>query len=198
MPVAATVPVGQSGLVQPTGAGFDLVLLAHVACVVVALVSVALSGVQAARLLVLATGTRPSAGLVRYYAPGVNWPGRAVYGVPAFGFALLGLSHQAYGIGDGWVLSGLVLWVGAAVLAEGVLWPAERQVQAGVALAEGMAEAAVGRVPGPVADPAAGGLDGAPDRAAADVRRSCRVVVASAATVVAILMVAVVLMVAQP
>jgi uncharacterized membrane protein len=70
--------------------------------------------------------------LVRYFRPGVNWAGRTIYGIPVFGFALLGMSHGSYALTDSWVLTGVVLFVVAAVACEGWLWPAERQVQAGV------------------------------------------------------------------
>jgi hypothetical protein len=73
--------------------------------------------------------------LRRYFRPGVNWAGRTIYGIPVFGFALLGMSQGAYAVTDGWVLSGLVIFVALAVLAEGVLWPAERRLQHAVAAA---------------------------------------------------------------
>ena len=62
-------------------------------------------------------------------APGVNWAGRTVYGIPVFGFALLAMSQGAYALGQGWVLGGLALFAGVALLGEGVLWPAERRLQ---------------------------------------------------------------------
>ena len=43
------------------------------------------------------------------------------------------MSQGAYALGDGWVLGGLAIFVGVAVLAEGVLWPAERRLQASLA-----------------------------------------------------------------
>jgi hypothetical protein len=70
--------------------------------------------------------------LQRYFRPGVNWAGRTIYGIPVFGFALLGMSRGAYAVTDAWVLLGLVLFVAVALLAEWVLWPAERRVQVGV------------------------------------------------------------------
>ena len=52
--------------------------------------------------------------LRRYFRPGFNWAGRAVYGIPVFGFALLAMSQGAYALGDGWVLAGLALFVAVA------------------------------------------------------------------------------------
>ena len=63
----------------------------------------------------------------------MNWAGRSIYGIPAFGFALLAMSQGAYALGDGWVLAGLAAFVAAAALGEGSLWPAERRLQAAVA-----------------------------------------------------------------
>jgi hypothetical protein len=71
--------------------------------------------------------------LWRYFRPGVNWAGRTIYGIPVFGFALIGMSQGAYAVTDGWVLSGLVIFIALAFLAEGVLWPAERRLQHAIA-----------------------------------------------------------------
>jgi hypothetical protein len=117
-----------SGRHQPTGAGFDLLLLGHVASAIVAFLSIVVSGVEAARLLGRSGAVVP-ASLVRYYAPGVNWVARAIYGVPIFGFALLADSRGAFDLSDGWVLAGLFVWVGVAAIGECALWPAERRVQ---------------------------------------------------------------------
>ena len=78
--------------------------------------------------------------LRRYFRPGVNWAGRLVYGIPVFGFALVAMSQGAYALGQGWVLAGLGIFVAVALLAEGVLWPAERRLQAAVAAAGGPAD----------------------------------------------------------
>lgn len=115
---------------QPDGPAFDIVLLLHVACVVAGLVTTTTAAATAARLrrLVRASAPLPEP-LRRYFRPGVNWAGRTVYGIPVFGFALLAMSQGAYALGDGWVLGGLALFVAFALLAEGVLWPAERRLQ---------------------------------------------------------------------
>jgi uncharacterized membrane protein len=121
---------------QPSGAAFDVVLLAHVGCVVAGIVTTATAAATAVRLRRLAgSGTPLPETLSRYFRPGVNWAGRTVWGIPVFGFALVAMSQDAYAVTDGWVLAGLVLFVVLALVAEGVLWPAERRVQA--ALADG-------------------------------------------------------------
>jgi len=156
----------------PLGAGFDLLLLAHVTCVIVGLGAIVVSGIQALRLLSLPQGAPVPPTLVRYFAPGANWVGRALYGVPVFGFALLAASGGAFGLGDEWVVLGLTLWAVAAGCAEGLLWPAERRIQATLAGPEAAAPAALG-------PPA-------------------RTIAALAALLVVVLIAATVLMVAQP
>ncbi len=115
---------------QPDGAAFDIVLLLHVACVVVGLVTTAAAAATAARLRRLLGSSLPlPETLRRYFRPGVNWAGRSIYGIPVFGFALLAMSQGAYALGQGWVLGGVAIFGVVALLAEGVLWPAERRLQ---------------------------------------------------------------------
>ena len=119
---------------QPDGAAFDIVLLLHVGCVVVGLVTTATAAATATRLRRLLESPLPLPDpLRRYFRPGANWAGRTIYGIPIFGFALLAMSHGAYALEQGWVLGGLVVFAGVARGGEGVLWPAERRLQAAVA-----------------------------------------------------------------
>jgi uncharacterized membrane protein len=121
---------------QPQGAAFDLVLLLHVACVVVGLVTTVTAAATAARLRrLLLSGVPLPEPVRRYFRPGVNWAGRAIYGIPVFGFALVAMSRGAYALGQGWILAGLALFALMALLAEGGMWPAERRVQAALAAA---------------------------------------------------------------
>ena len=116
---------------QPDGAAFDIVLLLHVGCVVAGLVTTTTAAATATRLRRLARVSAPvPEALRRYFRPGVNWAGRTVYGIPVFGFSLLATSQGAYALEDGWVLAGLALFAALALLAEGVMWPAERRLQA--------------------------------------------------------------------
>jgi hypothetical protein len=129
---------------QPDGAAFDVVLLAHVGCVVVGLATTLASAATASRLQRLVTRGSPlSESMARYFAPGVNWAGRAMYGIPVLGFALLAMSQGAYALHDGWVLSGLFIFAALALLDEYLLWPAERRLQGALAgaLASGTAPA---------------------------------------------------------
>jgi len=111
-------------------AGYDLLLLGHVLAALVALGAVVAAGVFALSLR-RSTGAGGPVGdaLVRYYRPGVNWAGRALYLVPVLGLALMGLSHGDWTFTDGWILGGLASWAAVAVLAEAVLWPEERRLQ---------------------------------------------------------------------
>jgi hypothetical protein len=146
---------------------YDLVLLAHVLSALVGFGAVAVAGLYA---LAFERSSPPTEAVRRYYRPGVNWAGRAVFLVPVFGVALIALSHGQWSYSDRWVTIGLGLWGFAAVVAEIALWPAERRLQA------------------VVADPAA----------AADLRPPCRRVAAIAALELVVLMVASVVMVAKP
>ena len=124
---------------QPDGPAFDVVLILHVGCVVVGLTTTVASALTAGRLRTLLRTAAPFPEAVqRYFRPGVNWAGRTIYGIPVFGFLLLALSHGAYALRDGWVMGGLAILVGVVLLAEGVLWPAERRLQVSlVAVCEG-------------------------------------------------------------
>jgi uncharacterized membrane protein len=159
----------------PSGPGFDIVLILHVASVLAGLATVVVSGVQAARLPGVAGRPGGPGGVAddlrRYYAPGVNWAGRVLYAVPVFGLALLAMSRGAYGLDDAWVEMGIGLWVLAAMGAEGLVWPPERRIQALLAAGD--------------PDPAALG-------------RAGRTVCAGAAGVAALLVLATVLMTARP
>ena len=127
---------------QPDGAAFDVLLLLHVGCAVVGLVTTLAAATTAGRLRRLLRSRAPlPETLRRYFRPGVNWAGRFVYGIPVFGFALLAMSQGAYALGDGWVLAGLVIFAAVVLLAEGVLWPAERRLQAAVTAAGGTTDA---------------------------------------------------------
>jgi hypothetical protein len=166
-----------SGLHLALGAdkpAFDLLLIGHVACTIFGFGALATSGVQAVRLRRNGPG---SSTLIRYFAPGVNWVGRAVYGVPIFGFALLADSHGHQRIGDGWVVDGLVLWTLAIAAAEGFLWPAERRIQAALASAA---------------------PDGASTPIGASTRRDCAMVGLLGGALAVIFIAATILMVAQP
>ena len=163
---------------QPAGAAFDVVLLLHVACAVAGLVTTLAAAATATRLRRLLRASAPlPEPLRRYFRPGVNWAGRTVYGIPVFGFALLAMSRGAYALGDGWVLGGLTLFLAVALVAEGVLWPAERRLQAAV----GHADAA-----------------GVPPQVADATERDATAMVRAAGGALVLLVAGMIVMVAQP
>src|ERR1700722_12694424 len=115
---------------QPDGAAFDIVLLLHVGCVVVGLVTTGTAAATATRLRRLLGSPVPlPEPLRRYFRPGVNWAGRTVYGIPVFGFALIGMSRGAYALGQAWVFGGLAIFAALALVGEGTLWPTEQRLQ---------------------------------------------------------------------
>ncbi len=119
--------------VDTNAPGYDLVLLAHVAAAVVALAALVVAGGSALALRgALVRGEGVSEALLRYYRPGANWAGRVLFLVPVLGFALLAMSGGQWTVGDAWVSIGLAAWSVVAVLAEAVLWPAERRLQEAV------------------------------------------------------------------
>jgi uncharacterized membrane protein len=131
---------------QPDGPAFDIVLLLHVGCVVVGLVTTATAAATAARLRRrLGSPLALPETLRRYFRPGVNWAGRTVYGIPVFGFALIAMSQGAYALGDGWVLGGLTIFAALVLVGEGVLWPAERRLQVTLAADDAEAPESLGR-----------------------------------------------------
>jgi uncharacterized membrane protein len=157
----------------PTGVLYTSLLLLHVACAVVGFGAMVVTGAEAAR--VRRGPSAPGAeGVRRYFRPGVNWAGRALYGVPVFGFSLIGASQRAFRVSDGFVVAGLVLWLAATVVAEVVVWPGERRIQ--VEVAQGWGD-----------DPAPSVLE-----------RDCARVVAGAVMVLAVFLAATVIMVGKP
>jgi uncharacterized membrane protein len=157
----------------PTGALYSILLVAHVLCAVVGFGAVVLTGLQAGRARRGPSG--PGAeGVRRYFRTGTNWAGRAVYGVPVFGFAAIAASGGAWSAADGFVVIGLAMWLVSAALAEVVAWPGERRIQS--LLAEGWAES----------------------QQAGELQRVCGRVVSAATATAALFVLAVIVMVARP
>ncbi len=176
MAVAVLVMGHWGGVVAreaPTGALYSVLLLAHVLASVVGFGALAVTGLQADRAR-RGPGQPGAAAVQRYFRPGVNWAGRALYAVPVLGFALVADSKGAFSSGDAFVVAGLVLWIAAVVTAELVVWPAERRIQ--VVVTERWAD----EVARPVLD------------------RDCLIVSATAAAVAGVFVLAVVVMVGKP
>jgi uncharacterized membrane protein len=157
----------------PTGVLYTSLLMLHVLCAVVGFGTVVVTGIQAARAR-RGPSAPGAAGVRRYFRPGVNWAGRALYGVPVFGFSLIEASDGSFRAADGFVVVGLALWLVATLVAEAVVWPGERRIQ--VELTERWGDADTARA-----------LD-----------RDCRLVVASAAVLAVLFLAATVIMVGKP
>jgi uncharacterized membrane protein len=160
LPAAINVTHGRDVL-------YDVLLLAHVLS---ALIGFGTVGVAGAYALALRRPGPRSESVVRYYRPGVNWGGRILFLVPVFGVLLVALSHGDWSYSDGWITIGIALWALSALVAEMVLWPAERALQEAVAT----------------------------DTTPAELRGPCARVAALSAGFVVVLVVATTVMVAKP
>jgi hypothetical protein len=177
---------------QPTGAAFDLVLLLHTATAAVGLVSTVTAAATGSRLRRVLRGTAPLPDAVRrYFSPGVNWVGRVVYAVPVLGVALVAMSNGAYAFGDAWVVAGMVLFAGVVLLCEAVAWPAERRLKVALGAAGTGSGSGSGTSTG-------SGVGASAATDAPTLRRQATALTRSAGTAAALLVVAAVVMVAQP
>jgi len=166
-------PMAATGHAVPTGPLYSTLLVAHVLCAVVGFGAMVLTAVQAGRAR--RGPAAPGAATVRrYFGPGPNVAGRFLYGVPVFGFALLAAAGGAFDADDGFVVLGLSMWLAAVLVAELVVWPAERRIQA--VIAEGWG------------DPAAAGA----------LERDCRRVMGAAGVLVVLFVAATVVMIGKP
>jgi len=170
-------------------AAYDVVLLAHVLAAAIGLGAVVVAGAYAGALLRSGSG---SEAVRRYYRPGVNWPGRVLFLIPVLGVALMGMSRGDWSFSDGWILVGLALWTGVAVVAEMALWPAERRLQAVVAKDTDRADLAPGASAGAAAGHTAEGGSGS------GLRSECLRLMGTSAVLAVVLVAAAVMMVAKP
>lgn len=166
MPVTGAAPHAWLAVTPPVGPTYSLVLVAHVAAAVVGFGSVGVTGLLAVRAR---HGPQsPDAEAVRrFFRAPVNWPSRAIYLVPMLGAALLGLSRGTFDVDDHFVVVGLLVWTLSVVVAETVVWPAERRVvavvstwgtdaDAAASLGSTVAAAPASPASGPAAAPASG------------------------------------------
>jgi uncharacterized membrane protein len=115
-----------TAVIHARDAAYDVVLLAHVLAALAGLGAVVVAGAYA---LALRSSGPGSTVVRRYYRPGVNWAGRVLFLIPVLGVALMAMSSGDWTFSDGWITIGLALWAAVAVVAEMVLWPAERRLQ---------------------------------------------------------------------
>ena len=166
-------PLATTSHPVPTGPLYSILLVAHVLCALVGFGAMVLTAFQATRAR-QGPGAPGAPAVRRYFRPGPNVAGRFLYGVPLFGFGLLAASRGAFDTGDGFVVVGLGIWAVAVLVAESVVWPGERRIQA--------------LVTGRWGDPAV----------AADLERHCRRVLGAAAVLVVLFVAATVVMIGKP
>jgi hypothetical protein len=163
-----------------SGPGYDALVAAHVLSAVVGFGAIGVTGAFAAACRT-ADNPRSSAALVRYFRPGTNWAARALLLTPVLGLIVLFAGDRSAS-GEPWPWIGLGLWTVAAGLATGSCWPAERRIQSFMA---GPPRPLAEETDVPVAE-----ID--------SLRRSCRRVERSAATISLLFVAAVFVMLVQP
>lgn len=110
---------------------YQVVLVAHILCAVVGFGSILVTGgyAGAARRGSAETSDtgQVSDGVRRYFRPGPNVASRFIYAVPVLGLAMAGMGGGG-DFGQSWLWVGTGLWLLAAGLAAGVVWPAEARM----------------------------------------------------------------------
>jgi len=162
-----------------SGPLYDVLLIAHVVAGVVGIGAIAVAGYEASRAAAL-PDPAGDARVRRFFKPGVDWPGRFIFLVPALGLALL-LGGDSSQVSAPWPWAGLGIWSIVAAVATAVCWPAERRAQ------EALAALSNGESAG---DAGANHL--------ADLRRACARMETGAVLVTVCFVAAVIVMVIQP
>ncbi len=120
-----------------SGPAYDIVEVLHVASAVVAFGSLAATGRYSSSLRQRADPLS-DASARRYFKSGRNWAEWALFLVPLFGGTLVGMGGAA--IADhAWPWIGLGIWLAAAGVATGGVFPAERRIQEHLALSTDVA-----------------------------------------------------------
>ena len=110
-----------------TSGPYRVVLLLHILCAIVGLGGVILNGVYA-------TASRKSIGhgalaLVRANAKATKIAEFFIYAVPILGFALIGMSDDAWGFDQTWIWLSVVVFAIALAISVGLLLPSARQYE---------------------------------------------------------------------
>ena len=120
---------------------YDVLIVLHVAASLVGFGAIAVSGLRA-RAGRRSGDPANDSSLRRFFAPGPDWPARAIFLVPLLGLGLL-FGGDRGDVSAAWPWIGLAIWFGAVSMATAVCWPAEREAQAALGhLAGGRGEEA--------------------------------------------------------
>lgn len=111
------------------GALYQVVLVVHILCAVVGFGSILVTGGYASAARRGSKVGQVSRAVRRYFRPGANLASRLIYAVPVLGLILVGMSGGGLRFLDQfWLVLGSGLWLLAAGLATGVVWPAEARM----------------------------------------------------------------------
>jgi hypothetical protein len=113
-------------LSPPRSTVFDLVLILHVGAVVISVVTV--GALYAATMPLNKVGATWPSSSVRFFGSAHEVAARSLYLIPLTGFLLLGVSQGHYDVSNGFVVAGLVLWVLAMMLGEGLVFPRRNRI----------------------------------------------------------------------
>lgn len=121
-------------LANVTSGPYRVVLLLHILCAIIGLGGVTLNGVYA-------VASRKAIGhgglaIVQANAKATKIAELFIYAVPVFGFALVGLSDDAWSFDQTWLWLALVVYAIAIAISLGALLPAFRQYEKLVARIE--------------------------------------------------------------
>ena len=114
---------------------YRIVLLLHILCAIVGLGGVMLNGIYG-------VATRKAVGrgatvLVQANAKATKVAEFFIYAVPVFGFALIGMSDDAWGFDQTWIWLSIVAYALALAISVGLLLPAFRQFSQTITALEG-------------------------------------------------------------
>ena len=113
---------------------YRVVLLLHILCAIVGLGGVMLNGIYAvASRKAIGRGALP---LVQANAKATKIAEFFIYAVPLLGFALIGMSDDAWGFDQTWIWLSIIVYALALAISLGLLLPSARQYERLVAQIE--------------------------------------------------------------
>lgn len=106
---------------------YQVLLAAHILCGVVGFGSIAVTGAYASQARRHSSDGQVPDTIRRYFRPGPNLASRLIYAVPVLGLVMAGIGGGG-ALAQSWLWVGSGLWLLAAGLATGVVWPAEGRI----------------------------------------------------------------------